>query len=289
MIPFLIISAAAVAITHPESLRALHCFDIIKPPLVSAVYMNSGFIGFAAGGFISSAVIEGFGMNGLLYLTVLPIIGLVSVLIAKIKIPNEEDVVRLSSPHKIKSFPFAFVMMMAVPFTTATVILSAFLPQHISMLNLDLTYGGIVVLVFIAGSALGTFFWAHIADKIGEIKATLIALLIGIPFLYAYLFMIESKPALILLLIGGFSSGAAFSLIVTLARFAKGLNLGSRMGFIVGGAWGIASLILMLLGPVAENFGTLPILMIAPMFYLFSAVIGFNMIMIDKRLTNVKL
>ncbi len=286
MIPLIVISAAGVAVTHPESLRAIHRFDKIRPSVVSAIYMNCGFIGFALGGYISSLLISIFGLKGLLLLLVLPVIGLISVFAAKIKLPVETEMESLSSAHNITSYPFPLVMMMAVPFTIATVILSAFLPQHIAKLDLELTYGGIVIMTFIAGSALGTFFWASIAHKIGELKVIIISLILGVPFIYIYLLNIENKLALIWLLAGGFCSGAAFSLIVTLGRFAKGLNLGSRMGFVVGGSWGIASAFLLILGPAAKRFGTAPILYTAPMFYLFSAVIGINLFQIHKRITK---
>ena len=46
------------------------------------------------------------------------------------------------------------------------------------------------------------------------------------------------------------------------------------MGFIVGGVWGIASLVLLALGPLAERFGLAIILIFTPIGYCFSAIIG---------------
>jgi hypothetical protein len=60
-----------------------------------------------------------------------------------------------------------------------------------------------------------------------------------------------------------------------MARNSKGGNLGGRMGLIVGGVWGVASLVLMALGPVAEKYGVAIILNLSWSGYFLTALIGF--------------
>ena len=48
----------------------------------------------------------------------------------------------------------------------------------------------------------------------------------------------EQAAAIVFLLPFGFFAIALFPLIVSLARQARGVNLGFRMGLIVGGTWG---------------------------------------------------
>ena len=77
------------------------------------------------------------------------------------------------------------------------------------------------------------------------------------------------------LFFAGFGSIAAYPLIATVARYTSGPNLGMRMSLIVGGAWGIASLIQMLIGYFAEEIGLHNILLFSSAGYLISAIIGF--------------
>ena len=88
-----------------------------------------------------------------------------------------------------------------------------------------------------------------------------------------------------LLFFAGFCSNAVYPLLVTMARYATGANLGRRMGFIVGGTWGIASVVLIVLGPVADRFGAAAILKYTFIGYLLSGVIGL-VIMYNSRLTS---
>ncbi len=72
----------------------------------------------------------------------------------------------------------------------------------------------------------------------------------------------------------GFFGMSAYILTITLARHARGLNLGQRMAFIVGGTWGIANIVFLGLAPLAEHFGTAVILKCMPLGYLLSGLIA---------------
>jgi hypothetical protein len=86
----------------------------------------------------------------------------------------------------------------------------------------------------------------------------------------------DDRPAAAWLLFGvGFSSMSAYILTVTLAREAKGLNLGHRMAFIVGGTWGISMLIYLAFAALADVVGTGPVLKLTPAGYVLSAVFAF--------------
>ena len=73
----------------------------------------------------------------------------------------------------------------------------------------------------------------------------------------------------------GFSSMSAYILTITLARQARGFNLGRRMALIVGGTWGIATIAVMILAPVADWVGTGPVLKVTPAGYILSGLCAF--------------
>lgn len=284
-IPLIILTAVGIAITHPESLRAIHYLGGIAPSLSSAVYLNFGYIGFALGGWVAAWIISQFGFNGLYLLISLPLIGLGLLYKYKIKLAVESD---FDKPEhnlfKIRKVNFLVLMMMAIPITTATTILFALVPQRLNQLGFDLPFGGFSLMIYVAGLGVGSFFWSWVAHKKGEMLSSVLSLFIGTPLFIAYLYFIQYKLAVLFIFGGGFCCGAAYPLIVTLARYAVGFNLGQRMGFIVGGAWGVASIILLMLAPVADRYGTDLVLVSVPMFYVVSAIIGVSVLMTTKRI-----
>jgi hypothetical protein len=141
-------------------------------------------------------------------------------------------------------------------------------------LGFELTFGGLSTTMFGLGGAVGSFVWAHIAHKKGELKCTVTALFSVIPFLVLYLVFIRSGIAIWILFGAGFSAISAYILMITLSRQARGLTLGQRMGFMVGGTWMLAYIVFMALLPAAEHFGSDVILKLSPLGYLLSGAFG---------------
>ena len=102
------------------------------------------------------------------------------------------------------------------------------------------------------GGAIGAFGWVWLASKKSNLFAANLASFLALPMLIVYLLLIEHDWAKYLLFIGGICGLGGFPLLVSIARHAVGGTLGLRMGFVVGGTWGIAAIVMMLLGPVAE-------------------------------------
>ncbi|MHC4124127.1 MAG: MFS transporter, partial [Planctomycetota bacterium] len=80
-----LISGLGVAIAHPEGLRGVHNLDRIKPSVSTAVFMTGGFLGYASGGWISTLVVSLFGLEGLLMVFILPLVGILLLWALKIR------------------------------------------------------------------------------------------------------------------------------------------------------------------------------------------------------------
>ncbi|GAI57823.1 unnamed protein product, partial [marine sediment metagenome] len=87
----------------------------------------------------------------------------------------------------------------------------------------------------------------------------------------------------------GFCAISAYILMITLSRYATGLSLGQRMGFMAGGTWALASIVFMALLPVTEHFGSNVILKFTPLGYLFSGAFGLFVMSKAKSSTLTKL
>jgi len=277
MLTLAIISGCGIAVAHPEGLRAVHSLSGLPSALSTSVYMAGGFTGYATGGWLSAVLVSAFGLRGLYPLILCSLTGIVMILLLRIHLAVEpkQDDVNNAEPSQ-NQVPFGPIMLMAIPVTISTTIIVWLLPIVLNGLGFELVFGGFSTMMFGMASAVGAFFWAAIAHKKGELFCSVVSLFVGIPLLAIYLVLISNRMAVWILFGAGFCSAAAYPLIVTLARRARGPNLGRRMGLVVGGAWGLASVVYIVLMFVAKHFGfdVQILLRLTPAGYLLAGIIG---------------
>ena len=290
MILLAVVSGFGIAIVHPEGLRGVHRLRLIPPAVSTAVFMAGGFLGFASGGVISAFLVSRFGLQGLYPLMLCPIIGIVLVLLLRVRLAVERAAYNKDAVQQGKNLlPFWLIFAMAVPAAVSTTIIASLLPTVLNELGFDLTFGGLSATMFGLGGAVGSFVWAHVAHKKGELKCLVVALFLAIPFLAVYLVFINSRMAIWMLFGAGFWAISAYILMITLSRQAKGLTLGQRMGFMVGGTWALAYVVFMTLLPAAEHFGSVVILKFSPLGYVLSGAFGLYVILKARRPALTKL
>jgi len=275
VIALAVISAAGTGIVHPEGLRGIHTLDKIPPAVSTSVFMALGILGFATGGYVATALVEKFGLKGIYVFALCSVLAIVLIALLKIRLAVESKSENNSpaAEEKIQP-PFALVMLMATFAAISTAVMVWLLPQRLHQLGFELTFGGLSVMLFSLAGGLGSFLWAAVAHKKGELKTAYTVLVAGLPFFIAYDLLIHHKAAVWLLFTASFCCFGAYPLMVTLGRYAKGLTLGRRMGLIVGGTWLISSVFPMILAPVAERIGMQTILVCAGIGYLLSAILG---------------
>ena len=197
------------------------------------------------------------------------------VVLLKIRLAVEPRTPPRERPRTARnSLSFWLILAMAMPAAISTTIFASLLPTALEELGFGLTFGGLSTTMFGLGGAAGSFIWAYVARKKGELRCAVAALFLVLPLLVLYLMFIESKMAIWILLGAGFFVVSAYTLMITLSRYASGPTLGQRMGFVVGGTWALAYVIFMFLLPAAEHFGSGLILKLSPLGYLCSGVFG---------------
>ena len=280
MILLAVVSGFGIAIVHPEGLRGVHRLRHIPPAVSTAVFMAGGFLGFASGGVVSAFLVSRYGLQGLYPLMLCPVVGIVLVLLLRVRLAVERTVYNNETIQQEKNLlPFWLIFAMAIPAAVSTTIVASLLPTVLNELGFDLTFGGLSATMFGLGGAVGSFVWAHVAHKKGELKCSVAALFLAIPFLAVYLVFINSRMAIWMLFGAGFWAISAYILMITLSRQAAGLTLGQRMGFMVGGTWALAYVVFMALLPAAEHFGSDVILKFSPIGYVLSGAFGLYVIL----------
>jgi len=275
MFALVIISGIGIAVVHPEGLRAIHLLRRIKPSISTAFFLNVGFIGICSGGVFAAVLVYFFGLKGLLLLFVLTALALV--LIFKTRLRLAVDRVRIFEIEKsseAENYNFWLLFLMAVPLAASSTIIASLIPTCLSEFGYELYFGSFPAVVFGIGGMLGSLFWARLSNRKGEMQCSIISSFIAAGFFVLYLINIKNIFWLWALGFVGFCAFGSYSLIVTLARKAKGTNLGRRMSFIIGGAWASASLIFMAVGAAAEHVGLVKMMNSVWVCYLLAGLIG---------------
>ncbi len=273
-------TSLGVGCVHPEGMRAVHLLRRIRPALSTTFYLNAGYVGYCGANFAVAWLVYMVGLKGLLIMLVLPVIQLAAT--AKYRIRLAIDRLNNNTGEKLK-INFWLLFFMAVPLTATSTIVPAFLPMYLKELGFKLYFGGLAIAIFGLGGMFGGFFWAKIAQFKGEMFCAFSAAMLAWPFLIIYMIFVKYHWAILLLFGAGFNATAAFILLVTLARQIPTANLGLRMGLMIGGVWGVGSIILMLLGPVAERFGIKSVLGCSWVGYFIAAAAGFYILVLAKE------
>ena len=279
-----VICGGGIGIVHPEGLRGIHTLSRIPPAISTAVFMIGGFLGFASGGVISTALVSRLGLSGLYPLLLCPVFGILAVLLLRIRLAAESIPTDApeSEPNR-NNLDFRLVMIMAIPAAVSTTLLAMLVPTLLEETGFDLTFGGFSATMFGLGGALGSFVWAAIAHRKGELLCSSLAFLLAGPIAFVYLLLLSNTWAIWIAFGAGFFAFAAYILLITLARYAVGAGLGARMAWIVGGTWLFASIVFMPIAALADCFGTAKIMQYAPIGYLVSGLFGICLFMRTRK------
>ena len=197
-----VVSGIGIAMIHPDALRGVHTIDRISPASTTAVFMAAGYLGYAFAGWISTLLVSRFELKGLLPLVFCPLISILAVRSLGIRLAVEQDTpaeetTGLGRP----SLPFWMIVGLAIPTALSTTIVGSLLPTRlVDELGFKLTFGGISATAFGLGGAVGSVIWGAVAHRRGELRCTVIGLLLGVPFLVLYLFLMAHRMAILLLL-----------------------------------------------------------------------------------------
>ena len=260
-----LVAGFGIATVHPEGLRAVHGLDKLPASLVTAIFMVAGFMGFASGALLSSALTERFGLGSLVWLYAAAPVAAAALYASGIRLPVDTDKPSAASKpaENIPSVPFAPLFVMAAVLATCSQIQATLLPSYLhEEVGYSLSFSGFSFTLFGIGGMVGAVTWGALAPRLGHLRIALFATLLGAPLTLAYLVLAShSKAAAGLLAFTGFIVYTGFPLCITLARYAtSSLRFSQRMGLISGGSWGIAAVVLWILGPLTGLTGLGPLL-----------------------------
>lgn len=268
-----------VALVHPEGLRGICAIDAtsIDPAVATSIFMLSGFLGYACGPLFGGILVGNFGFSGL-FLLLIPVALLLWLFSkAHIRLAQDKPGKKTTGMREAKFKPtFWEIFWLSTFINTGCVIVQGLLPTYLNKAGFSLTFGGLSAMLFGLGAGTGALFTSSVLLKhFPAVNCIRIQLIAGIPLMTCYLLAADRFAwAAPLILLAGMLVGAGFPQLVVLARTApNGPSLGTRMGLIVGGTWGIAGALFLIVGILADRIGLHLALLASPLSYLVTVIL----------------
>jgi predicted MFS family arabinose efflux permease len=254
------LAGTGVACGHPEGLRAIHALVRVPQSMASSLFMIGGFFGFSAGAWLATMIVERYGLGQLPWLLVLPATLLFALFLSRVQVAVEHPTEAVPGDIERRP-PFWPLFAMAVPLTICSAFVPNLLPSCLhDEYHFSLSFGGASSFAYGIGGAAGALSMGYLSHRRGEMRYVVPMLGASVPLMAAYILLLEHRWAVFILPAVGFMVAGSYPLIVSLAKGARGPGLGHRMALIVGGAWGIAAMVLLLSGVVADHIGIHPVL-----------------------------
>ncbi|MEK4520455.1 MFS transporter [Psychrobacillus sp. FSL W7-1457] len=255
------------AVFHPEGSRVSYMAAGNKRGLSQSIYQVGGNSGQALAPLISAFILIPLGQRGAALFLIVAAIGIF--MLSKISswYKAQLNEVNLAAKKKafISSLPaltkkqvgIALGLLMIIIFVRSfyvTNITSFYIFHLTENYNFVTERGQLIVFLFLAVGAVGTFFGGPMADKIGRKKVIVISTVIPIPFCLVLPY-VPVWAILLLLTLIGFLIMLSFSVTVVYAQELVPNKIGTMAGLTVGLAFGMGALGSVLIGILMDYIG----------------------------------
>lgn len=257
-----VLGGAGTGIFHPEAVLTAHDSGGRHDHLAMPFFMAGGYFLSAAAAPICLHWVDWFDYPALVWFAIPGLImGAYYFLQHRKSRRNHPSVVikprsRRETKREEGRLSFWPLLLVSIFCTGATALFMAILTSHYALTfgeESKLTAGWVILIVGGLGS-LASFFWGHICRNRNYYVAVFITQLLSAPLFYLLAHagtpMMGVAIAFPLALI---SPGAVYPVSVSLVRNASGLTQALRAGLVVGGAWGLAALLVMGAGELLDR------------------------------------
>ena len=262
------------AIFHPEGSRVSFMAAGTKRGLSQSIYQVGGNTGQALAPLISAFILVPLGQKGAALFLLVAALGIFILMkisawykeqLEQEKLLNRKRVL-LSSMANLtnKQIGVALGLLLMIIFARSiyvTNITSFYVFHLIEAYGLTIQKGQLIIFLFLAVGAIGTFFGGPLADKMGRKNVIVLSLLVPIPL--ALLLPYVALPAVIILLILiGFFIMLSFSVTVVYAQELVPSKIGTMAGLTVGLSFGMGAIGAVVIGILMDHIGIYPTMII---------------------------
>lgn len=253
----LLLAGVGAAAFHPQAVAAAGTVSGQRKGLGISVFIFGGSLGFALGPLVIIGMIQLVGLERSWYI-VLPGLLSVGLLALALCIPTEVTD-RKQMPSLLTAFQGAH-MSMALLFTITVIreftrlAVVTFLPIFLSRQGYSLMAGGVTLALFSLAGALGGMVGGSLSDTWGRKAVIIVSGIVCVPLLYGMLHT-NGLLALTLLSLAAAMLSGANATVIAFAQELVPARAGTASSLVMGLGWGVAGLLLIGFGSLADGLG----------------------------------
>lgn len=268
---FLMLGMCGNALFHPQvtSLVKTFCFNNPNVSKYMGIFMGFGTIGYALGPIISSSLVENYGDNSLLYITVIGVMCALALYFHVPKIPLEAVVKSKESffavmKEIISNKVCMLLVWIAVVKSAVSISFGTFIPFVLKDAGYSLNKIGLIVTLFYILSGVSMIASSKLENKIGAVNLIRLSFFSIFPLVILFKFLMDfnSLYGVILFILLGFFIYLSVSVTIVAAQKIVSNHSGVISGVMQGFSWGLGALSLAPMGYIGEKFGIIWILII---------------------------
>ena len=259
LIVILLIGGMGVSAFHPHAASAAGDMAGKNRDFSLAIFMAVGTIGYALGPLFAASLMSSsiVGPNRMPYASVIGIV--TSILLyryvsLKRESTQKRESVKILQVIRPEIKLLSILCTIVILRSTTIIVYSNFLSLLIQQRHLPLMIGAIVLFIFSLSTALGTLLGGYISKWVSRRNVIIYSMLLASPFLIALLYANGVLFVIFLVLSGmmiSFSNSA--NLAIAQEAIPKGASTASSL--MMGASWGIAAILAMFFGVIADLFG----------------------------------
>ncbi len=261
---FYMVAGVGTALFHPQGATLGARVSGERKGLGMAIFSGGGALGYAGGALLAVALYERFKMPGLLGASVIGVatgLLLVSINVDRRFTDHSAEPLRLRRdvlPHLSKvTVLFAVVTLRAL----VIIAFNNFLALLVKEWGGTLKTGGLVLFLLIFFGGVGNILGGSASDHLGRRNVTVISLIASAPLFCA--FMHFGLPAgYVLVALAGLLAQASVSVNIVQGQELIPAGPGVASSLTMGAAWGVAGLVIPVVGWAADTYGLAPVMMV---------------------------
>ena len=267
---FLLIGMLGNAFFHPQSSTLMRDFNKDNPKIARnmGIFLGLGTTGYALGPYISSYSVEKWGLNNLIYLSLIGLISAAFMFFYVPKMPERKAIQKEKFFNIIKEIlknkTCLILIFISFMKSLVSICFGTYTPFLLQKFGFSLNNTGLIITLFFISGSIASMTCSRF-EKYLTTRGVITASMLGIlPLTLLFLgFLSHSKIiSVIFLLLIGYCILMSVGIILVQAQKAMPKYTGVISGAIQGAGWGIGALCLFPMGIFAQNFGLEPVMLL---------------------------
>ena len=253
----LLLAGIGSAAFHPQAVAAAGAVSGAHKGLGISLFTFGGSLGFALGPLAIIGAVRFWGLDRSYY-AILPGLLCILVMLVFLHVPTGKTD-RAHTASLVEAFKGAqssmallFAITVLREFTRLAVV--TFLPIFLAMQGRSLLAGGVTLSLFSLAGALGGLVGGALSDTWGRKGVIAVSGLLCVPLLYG-IFHTDGLLALLCLTLASGTLSGANSVVIAFAQELVPTRAGTASSVVMGLGWGVAGILLIGFGSLAEVIG----------------------------------